>query len=851
MEAFLSKHRIAKGDKTKATHTGYGSKSDTGRYAIAPEDLHEFYSLIVASTKMHGIVECIPDNSGSSYKKLMIDFDFRQDASETRTISTDDIENILNFLLSLLNEMFAIKSCRIIVQQRSSGYTDTVEGVPVYKDGLHIIIPDIMLRIEDQFLFRTKYIKDHCEELFGKRFRNSYDDIFDSAVIGTNAWHLQGCGKAKIGKYETVSDYIYALNEEESGFEAVRQAQMDPIDFIKLCSYADSTGCTRYEILPEFKPIPEITNLKSSSINGKATQRKEKTAMIATTGDFAEVMEILSHLSEHRRGAYKEWLPVAFCCKNIGLPTALFLQWSQPADESRCITDYENITAKQTGYSIYTLYRFLKEDNPKMHKKVMATRVDMKKLMAEFDAGALARLYYEHHDSKYIYHTEGGWYWYNKFGLLKNSKDYPITMHNDIETFLKKIILKERNKLDINNDDYKKQIMENLKNHKLAGSHLHLKNIMAFLNNYYYQEDIMDKIDANSNLLAFNNMVYDLGIKDFRSITCTDYIMKSCGYDINLCSNPKIRQEIKELYLSIYDSEELCDYVMQTTAISFFNNDREEMFINTGRGGNGKGLIASIITEALGSYFYQLESTFLQTKFKANQGNGSLANCKGCRYVSLSEPECDGTAFNIAFIKSLSGGDKITTRHLFGHPITYLPQFTIFAQANEIPPLSEVNDAIVRRIRVIDHPFQFVSLVIDPETQKLGNCQLKKRVKQPEFVNEFMLYMLDIVKSMDTTKSIAPPAIVSDATNAYLDENNPVKLWFYERYQVSNLKSDRVLASELLNAYNETTDKPINAKYLKAKMDSFKIKQVKISNMYYVGIKKREVESMPKSECLI
>ena len=340
-------------------------------------------------------------------------------------------------------------------------------------------------------------------------------------------------------------------------------------------------------------------------------------------------------------------------------------------------------------------------------------------------------------------------------------------------------------------------------------------------------------------------MVYDLTIKSFRKVEPTDYIMNTCGYDINLCPNPAIRREIKELYKSIYNTEELSMYILQTTALAFFNNDREEVFIYTGSGGNGKGLLTGMISQALGSYFSVLPNTFLQTKYKSEQANGSLANCKGKRYVSLSEPDGDAS-FNIAFVKSLSGNDKITTRHIFGHPMTFMPQFTLFILCNILPKIDEIDGGIVRRLRVAEHPNKF------SETSE--NCQLKKRVQKQEFINEFMLYIFDIINGMDTTKKITPPKIVADATAEYLEENNPFKLWFNSNFTITGdqaNKSERVKSSELLLEFNATTTThKINAKKLKKKMEELGVKQDKIGCMYYLGIKRviEEEEVSTKSE---
>ena len=184
MEAFLNKHRIAKKDKgIKPTHTGM--HTELGSYAIPEADLPEFYSLIVSSLEsklLYSIVECIPDKTG--YKKLMIDLDFKQ-LERIRVITEENIDKIGSAIVDSLHELFGVDTVRVIVQQRKSKHLEEATGKDAgkYKDGLHIICPDILLRIEEQLIFRTKLIENWGTQIFGTLFCNNYLEIVDKSVI--------------------------------------------------------------------------------------------------------------------------------------------------------------------------------------------------------------------------------------------------------------------------------------------------------------------------------------------------------------------------------------------------------------------------------------------------------------------------------------------------------------------------------------------------------------------------------------------------------------------------------------------------------------------------------------------
>ena len=81
----------------------------------------------------------------------------------------------------------------------------------------------------------------------------------------------------------------------------------------------------------------------------------------------------------------------------------------------------------------------------------------------------------------------------------------------------------------------------------------------------------------------------------------------------------------------------------QICGISLFTNKAESIYIYiyilTGRGGNGKGLLMNLIKDCLGSYYQLAETTCLTNSIRAGSANPTLARCEGIRFLSVSEPE--------------------------------------------------------------------------------------------------------------------------------------------------------------------------------------------------------------------
>ena len=248
----------------------------------------------------------------------------------------------------------------------------------------------------------------------------------------------------------------------------------------------------------------------------------------------------------------------------------------------------------------------------------------------------------------------------------------------------------------------------------------------------------------------------------------------------------------------------MVDYWLTTTSLTLFSTKLQSVFFHSGTGGNGKGNLCSLIRRALGEYHYQAENTFLSSSVKAGSPNPTLADCRGVRYLSVSEPEnkTDITELNIDLIKTLTGADVITCRAMYGSNFSYIPQFTIHVQCNAKPKLPKVDDAIKRRVKVIPHPFKFVD---EPTlaTERKRDYNLNKVMDQ-HFVNEFFLLLTEYAikyKNYDPSK-LPMPKHVTDEIDDYLNDNNPVKAWITRCLEITNSEKDQKRTSEILQMYN-------------------------------------------------
>lgn len=414
----------------------------------------------------------------------------------------------------------------------------------------------------------------------------------------------------------------------------------------------------------------------------------------------------------------------------------------------------------------------------------------------------LADIFYSIKKDKYYYSSNSGWWKLNKYNIFENTiKQLPEGFLVDISQTLTNYLIPIRNRMIPTDDNYYDNSKEiNRKLISLNGSG-NIKGVIDFLQNLFTDSTIDDKIDKNTNLIAFKNKVFDLEKKQFRDILPSDYIKTNTGYDYEL-SDPELRKEIQLFINSLFENEELAIYNLRIRAESLFGNKNNNIIMEVGRGGNGKSIINSVLmSSALGGYCGQADNDFI-TNFKNRGYNESLADARYNRTLIISEPtDTDEmgreSTLNTAFIKLISGGDRIKTSKKGAQSIEYIGNFTPFIQCNTLPNIKKLDDGLMRRIKVINYPFNFVENPTLSYHRKIDRT-LRDKFNKVEYYREFLLLLIDTHLENLNNNSYIIPQIIQENTNHYFDDNNPVKTFIDTRIRkVEPDLKQKIKATEL------------------------------------------------------
>lgn len=191
------------------------------------------------------------------------------------------------------------------------------------------------------------------------------------------------------------------------------------------------------------------------------------------------------------------------------------------------------------------------------------------------------------------------------------------------------------------------------------------------------------------------------------------------------------------------------------------------IFFMYGTGANGKSVLVNTVRAALGAYATSVPMDALTvTPYPSHPTE--LADLAGARLVYGSETE-EGRRWAEARIKQLTGGDPIKARKMRQDFFEYQPQFKLFVAGNHKPSLTNVNEAIRRRLHLI--PFEVTIPPAEQDRDLTGKLTSELSV--------ILSWAIDGCLEWQRI-GLAPPSKVMAATNDYLASEDTLAQWIGE-----------------------------------------------------------------------
>ena len=353
--------------------------------------------------------------------------------------------------------------------------------------------------------------------------------------------------------------------------------------------------------------------------------------------------------------------------------------------------------------------------------------------------------------------------------------------------------------------------------------------VLSKVNGSNHQKCILDQFMINmeeSNIdfdtykpyyFCFTNCAFDLRTNKPVEVKREDYITHTIGYDY-VPSTAQQVQKVEELFRMIFPVEEERRCYISIMRCCMIGLQFEYFVLANGGGGNGKGLLNSLLKRMSGNeYFYTASVATYVEKLK-DGANPAIANMHKKRCVMTGEPK-DTEKLNLGVIKGLTGDGVFNARGLYQSSCTVQLMCIQILECNKKPGFDgRIDDSIIRRfINII-----FRSTFTEDESKlSLPNCyRADKKYKSPEWQEDHKCALFDYLKQFPFTDVYQPPC-VREATYSYLCENDDFTIWLDQHYVLVDDKKKTMKLSAICSKYKETFLRLGSREYKKMTHDRF------------------------------
>jgi len=275
----------------------------------------------------------LPD---SKHNMLKVDLDFRFNANDeeiktrsklVRRYNDEYIELFVTSLAEYLKDIIKIdESYNIYIQEKKEPRI-TNDNTNTIKDGIHIIVPKIVMSNTALFHLRDKLVEDEDIIEITKTIENitPLTDVIDKRIIFPNAWYVYGCGKPEDqGNYYKVTKIFKVINKNNNITLKKIQSTKTVTEYITLFSNFGKTPNVEYLINfddgeqhdNKYSKETSFDTREHNSMIRNFTQNQTNIRRISTL-TASEIKAILNCLKKDRADDYEDWRKIGICLYNM------------------------------------------------------------------------------------------------------------------------------------------------------------------------------------------------------------------------------------------------------------------------------------------------------------------------------------------------------------------------------------------------------------------------------------------------------------------------------------------------------------------------------------------------------
>lgn len=435
---FLNVMKSVKG--STFTHTSITEPA--GSYYIRHDDMerfHELYKNAMTDDSCLFMTEKHRDIS-----PVLIDFDlrFKTDVVD-RQYTVDMMMDVIRTYIQEITKIIEVPD-NIEVYLMEKPKPVLVEKKNIVKDGVHIIIPNIVTRPSVQLMVRKNIMKKIDGLMKSMKYTNKIDDVFDEQVIYKNNWQMYGSRKPSSEPYKVTHHWSYDTETQQFNGNALLENDSDYVEILSIRNKYRGSN-----VRAEFKE--ELTKIDKDMVDDE--NRKEKKKKIynkiiqshdsnfkPSCEEINLVKKLICILGEKRATDYCDWIRLGWCLRNIDIE--LLAEWENFSKKSNKYQagecDMLWYKMKEGGLGLGTLHMWAKQDNLEEYKKIISDDISSliyKSLsMTDYDiALVIARMF--KHRFRCASHRHHVWYEFEGHGWKEKEKGYTL-FYKEIPTVL-------------------------------------------------------------------------------------------------------------------------------------------------------------------------------------------------------------------------------------------------------------------------------------------------------------------------------------------------------------------------------------------------------------------------------
>ena len=556
---------------------------------------------------------------------------------------------------------------------------------------------------------------------------------------------------------------------------------------------------------------------------------------------------------ERRAGEYQDWINLAICLKNIANTEESFKVW---VELTRSV-DSQHKKSKMTDAELRAKWNLIRVDTTKklsMPSLVHWSKEDnfdkCKSIHSEFLTDYIINYAKDTHVSvagvvKEVFKNEfrcsmgakrGAYMWFQYPTAAHSWKQLrtPTELRAHLSGRVRSEFVEAGKRLSTmwgaSTDDTDKERIDGKR--KLIFKVEHELEMTAFKDNVlkecqekFYDDEFLNRLNANPNLLGVANGVLDLRHYDNDAMTGRPHVIFRAGrpddnisFQMGRCdpdldpipylpydASQQEQKDLAEFFRKIYPDEILREYVLTLLASCLEGKNAEQKFyVMQGPGSNGKSMIEILMESAFGDYGTSM-STTVMTRKRPDSGaaNPDIITVKCKRYIHTGEPD-DNEKINTSIMKQYSGGDRLQARGLFSEQEKFVITGKIFMSCNDLPPVSKMDGGTWRRIRVIPHVSIFKDAgdpAIDP-SKNIYEKDLDMENKLKHWRVAFLSLLVHYYETKYLVHGLKEPDCVGSASNKYKEDNDIFMNFFNDNF-VKEAGAGPVLVNTVKTAFND------------------------------------------------